>query len=81
MKPVHFRRLSTKFKRYTGLNLASFIDWKLSIPLNTIIFKMDEYLNFCEANGMKYDESFKEFNLRFFYHGDRVNAIIEAIIK
>lgn len=81
MKISHYRRLALKFKRYTGLNLADYIDWYLSCNLQEIVFKMDEYLDYCNQYGMLDDESIEEFNLRFWKRGDRVNALIKAMIK
>lgn len=81
MKPKEYRRIALKFQKYTGLNLSDYIDWYLSANLHEIVFKMDKYLDYCNQYGMMDDESIEEFNLRFWKHGNRVNAIIKKIIK
>lgn len=81
MKPKECRRIVLKFQKYTGLNLSDYIDWYLSANLHEIVFKIDEYLDYCNNNGMQDDESIEEFNLRYYKHGERVNAIIRRMIQ
>ena len=81
MKPSDYYAAALKFYKYTGLDLGQFVDWRLSLALERVFFKMDEYLTFCQKNGMFASESVKEFNLRYWKNGDRVNAIIWDIIQ
>lgn len=76
-----FRETAIRFHRYTGLNLNEYIDHLLTWYFKYIVFKMDKYLDYCESNGLKDDESIEEFNLRFYIHGDRVNSIMRKMIE
>ena len=82
MKPKEYYATAIKFYKYTnGLDLSRFVDWELSLRLNYVCFKMVDYLKHCESLGLRDNESIEEFNLRYYQHGDRVNALIKAIIK
>lgn len=81
MRPSEYYAAALKFYKHTGIDLGRFVDWHLSIALDRVFFKMDEYLTFCQEHGMYDDESVKEFNLRYWKNGDKVNAIIWDIIK
>lgn len=76
-----FRDTAIKWQRYTGTDLLTYTDKLLSFALGYIVFKIDVYLDYCDNNGMRDDESIEEFNLRYYAHGERVNAIIRRMIQ
>lgn len=82
MKPKEYYEAAVKFYKYTnGLDLGRFIDWQQSLYFDCVQFNIVAYLEYCEKLGMMDDESIEEFNLRYYKHGNRVNAIIKAMIK
>lgn len=76
-----FRDTAIRWRRYTDTDLLIYTDKLLSFAFGYIVFKADVYLDYCNNNGMQDDESIEEFNLRYYKHGDRVNAIIRRMIK
>lgn len=75
-QPKDYTKYSKLFKDYTGLSLKDFMDWKLSLALNQINFDILKYMEWCEKQGMKDEESIEEFNLRYFDDGRKLNKLI-----
>ena len=79
MKAKNYLETANLFRRYTRLDIGQFIDWGLSRGTNRVEFDIGKYLEWCENNGMKDNESIEEFNLRAFKEGANLNCLIKSM--